>query len=140
MTKPTISIERTMNAPAERIYKAFLDPATLKKYYAPPGTETIFRAFNAKVGGVGTYDFKGKRGAMTFEVKFLELSEFTKIRHTYVMKGMDADMEIQISLKEEGGRTLVRFEQWGLPAMIPADGAKAGWIGMMDRLKTLVET
>ncbi len=141
-TEPSLAIERTMKAPAERIYEAFLDPEIMAKYQTPPGTEFILEAFDARVGGTGRYAFKGEQGGMTFDVKFIELVEFTTIHHTYKIDmppPMDADMEIKITLTEGPEGTKVLFEQWGLPAPIPVDGAKAGWTGMIDRLQALVE-
>ncbi len=141
-TTPTIVIERHIKAPAEKIYKAFLDPDVLARYQAPPGTEVIYENFVAKVGHSGSYTMQMGERASRFNVTFLELIEFTKIRHTYAfdMEGpMGIQMEICITFKEEGDTTLVRFEQWGLPAPIPVEGATAGWGGMMDRLKVLME-
>ncbi len=141
--KPDITIERTMKAPAKRIYHAFLDPATLVKYQTPPGTEAIYGAFTAQVGAQNKYQFKNGEQIMPFKIKFLELTEYTTIRHTYAfdMDGpMGIEMEIKITLEEKGDETLVRFQQWGLPEMIPADRAAEGWEGMMDRLKVVVES
>ncbi len=139
---PSLAIERTMKAPAKRIYKAFLDPAILVQYQTPPGTEAIYGAFTAQVGAENKYQFKSGEQVMPFKIKFLELVEYTTIRHTYAfdMEGpMGVDMEILITLEENGDETLVRFQQWGIPEMIPADKAAEGWQSMLDRLAALVE-
>lgn len=142
MNKPTLTLERTMNAPAERIYKAFLDPAMLAKFQAPPGTEIIFHGFKAEIGAEHEYVMGNGEHSSKFRVKYLELDEFTKIRHTYHMEmpGLpDTPMEIQISFEPQNGATLVRFEQWGLPEPIPVEGATQGWTFMLKQLQALVE-
>lgn len=141
-TEPTLVLERKMKAPAKRIYEAFLDPELLKQYYPNPGTEAIYHAFNATVGGEGHYEFRSpNHPPMAFRIKFLELEPYTRIRHTYVMDmpGMDDEMELLITLEEEDDGTLVRMQQWGLPKPVPLEGAKLGWTGMIDRLQAFVE-
>lgn len=140
----TLKLERTMEAPAERVYRAFLDPKALETFMSPEGTTTRYEKLEPKVGGAYRYvmEYPG-RGGQAFEGEFLVLDEFTRIRFTYRfvtdMPEMQTPMEIEVMFAETDGGTLVTFRQYGIPSAIPVEGARQGWDKMMDALSRYVE-
>jgi uncharacterized protein YndB with AHSA1/START domain len=47
----TIQLHRVLRAPAERIYRAFLDPDALRKFLSPHGFTCQVHELDARVGG-----------------------------------------------------------------------------------------
>ena len=47
----TVRLHRVLHAPAERIYRAFLDPAALAKWLPPNGFTGTVHQLDARVGG-----------------------------------------------------------------------------------------
>ncbi|MET0549920.1 MAG: SRPBCC domain-containing protein, partial [Xanthomonas sp.] len=47
----TVHLHRVLRAPAERIYRAFLEPAALVKWLPPHGFVATVHALDARVGG-----------------------------------------------------------------------------------------
>src|SRR4051812_18113934 len=47
----TVRLHRVLKAPAERVYKAFLDPAAMCKWLAPNGYTCTVQHMDARVGG-----------------------------------------------------------------------------------------
>ncbi|AXU43380.1 hypothetical protein C6W84_0305 [Acinetobacter baumannii] len=50
MATGTVKLHRVFKAPAERVYRAFLDPDALVKWMAPHGFTAKVHSFDAKVG------------------------------------------------------------------------------------------
>ena len=57
MTTGTVKLHRVFKAPAERVYRAFLDPDALVKWMAPHGFTAKVHSFDAKVGGLYKMSF-----------------------------------------------------------------------------------
>ena len=51
MTGNAVRLHRVLRAPAERVYRAFVEPAALAKWLPPHGYTCRVHQFDAKVGG-----------------------------------------------------------------------------------------
>ncbi len=51
MATGTVKFHRVFKAPAERVYRAFLDPDALVKWLPPHGFTAKVHSFDANVGG-----------------------------------------------------------------------------------------
>ena len=68
MERQTIVLERDIDAPPERVYRAFLTPADLFKwYYATEGWTTPYARIDERVGGEFHIGFRSPDGAMEFD-------------------------------------------------------------------------
>lgn len=141
----SIRVERTINAPAERIYNAFLDRHAQAKFSPPHGWVAHYDKMEPKVGGQFHGTFRSLDGTMehSFGGTYLELEEFTKIRLSDQFdteaEEMDSVMETTITLEEVEGGTKTVVEQTGIPAPIPPEDAEAGWGQSLELLALLVE-
>lgn len=141
----TVRIERIMKAPAERIYKAFLDPLAQAKFSPPRGWVAHMDRLEPRVGGKFHGTFRSLDGAMehSFGGTYLELDEFTKLRWNDKFdtdaEAMQSEMEVTVTLEEVEGGTKVTVVQTGIPAAIPVADAEKGWGQSMDQLRQLVE-
>ena len=80
----TIRLHRVLRAPAERIYRAFLDADAMVKWLPPNGFTAKVQQLDARVGGAHRMSFTnfstGKSHA--FGGTYLELTPHERIRYT----------------------------------------------------------
>lgn len=139
----TIKLHRVLRAPAERIYKAFIDPDAMAKWLPPHGFTGKVHEMDARVGGGYKMSFTNfsTGSSHSFGGKFLELTPNEKIRHTdkFDAAELPGEMETTIVLKEVSVGTDVEITQAGIPEMIPPDGCYLGWQESLTLLAQLVE-
>jgi len=139
----TVRLHRVLRAPAERIYRAFLDPDAMAKWLPPHGFTGKVHHLDAKVGG--TYrmsftNFSGK-GSHSFGGEYLELVQNEKIRHTdkFDDPNLAGTMTTTITLKKVMVGTEVNIVQEGIPDAIPTEACYLGWQESLQLLAQLVE-
>lgn len=76
MTTGTVKLHRVFKAPAERVYRAFLDPDALVKWMAPHGFTAKVHSFDAKVGGLYKMSFTNFSTGSTHSFGELMLNSF----------------------------------------------------------------
>ena len=140
----TLKISRVIRAPAERIYKAFLDPDAMAKWLPPHGFTGKVTESDVKIGGVYKMTFTNftTGTSHSFGGKYLELTPYTRIRYTDIFDdpNMPGTMETIIELKELPivGATEIKITQKGIPAQMPVGFARMGWQESIMLLEQLV--
>lgn len=139
----TVRLHRVLRAPAERIFKAFIDPDAMAKWLPPNGFTGKVHEMDAKVGGGYKMSFTNfsTGNSHSFGGTFLELTPYERIRHTdkFDAAELPGEMETTIVLKKVSVGTDVEITQAGIPEMIPADGCYLGWQESLALLAKLVE-
>jgi uncharacterized protein YndB with AHSA1/START domain len=139
----TIRLHRVLRAPAERIYRAFLDPDAMAKWLPPHGFTGKVHSMDAKVGGTYRMRFTNFSSGKShvFGGKYLELSQGERIRYTdkFEDPNLPGEMITTIDLAKSLVGTEVRIEQSGLPDVIPPDACYLGWQESLALLAKLVE-
>ncbi len=147
-TKPettSLRLTRVIKAPAERIYKAFLDPDALAKWIPPHGFTGHVHQMDARVGGSYRMSFSTITRSWTqfFGGKYLELKPFERIVHTDKFEGDDpafqGEMKVTITFQPVAGGTEVNILQENIPKGPAAEGAPQGWAQSLDNLQRLCE-
>ncbi len=143
-SKNTVTLHRILRAPAERIYKAFLDPDALARWLPPYGFIGKVHQIDAKVGGGYRMSFTnfGTGHAHSFSTKYVELSPGTLIKYTSAFDepGLPGEMMQTVTLREAiGGGTSLHIVQENIPSQIPADMCYLGWQESLLQLANLVE-
>jgi uncharacterized protein YndB with AHSA1/START domain len=139
----TIRLHRVLRAPAERVYRAFVDPDALVKWLPPNGFTAKLHQFDAKVGGGYRMSFTnfttGK--SHSFGVKYLELVPNERIRHTdkFDDPNLPGEMQVTIGLKKVSVGTELGIVQEGVPEVIPPEACYLGWQESLVLLAQLVE-
>jgi uncharacterized protein YndB with AHSA1/START domain len=139
----TVRLHRVFAAPAERIYKAILDPAANCKWLSPNGFTCTVHHLDAKVGGTYKMSFtnfsSGK--SMSFGGKYVELKPSERIVATDVFDdpNLPGEMRTTYTLTKVSVGTEVSIVQEGIPAVIPPEACYLGWQESLENLKKLVE-
>jgi uncharacterized protein YndB with AHSA1/START domain len=139
----TVRLHRVLKAPAERIYKAVLDPAANCKWLSPYGFTCTVHHLEAKVGGTYRMSFTNfsTGNSHSFGGKYLELKPGERIVHSDAFDdpNMPGEMRTTWTLKKVSVGTEVTVVQENIPAMIPAEACYLGWQESMEQLAKLVE-
>lgn len=139
----TIKLHRVLRAPAERIYRAFLEPDAMIKWLPPNGFTCKVHSMDAKVGGTYKMSFTnfmtGK--SHSFGGKYVELMPNERIRYTdqFDDPNLPGQMSATITLKKVSCGTELNIVQEGVPDVIPAEMCYLGWQESLVLLAKLVE-
>jgi uncharacterized protein YndB with AHSA1/START domain len=143
MTTGTVTLHRVIRAPAERIYRAFLDPAAMTKWLPPHGFTGTVHHLEARVGGTYRMSFTNFANGQShaFGGEYLELVPNERIRNTdrFDDASLPGEMQTTVSLKPVSCGTDVHIVQEGIPEMIPTESCYLGWQESLALLAQLVE-
>jgi uncharacterized protein YndB with AHSA1/START domain len=139
----TVRLHRVLRAPAERIYRAFLDPAAMAKWLPPHGFTGRVHESDVRVGGGYRMSFTnfGTGGSHSFGGVYRELVPGERIRYTdrFDDPGLPGEMTITVELRAVTCGTELRITQEGIPAVIPVELCYLGWQESLTLLAQLVE-
>jgi len=139
----TIQLHRVLRAPAERIYRAFLEAAAMAKWLPPNGFTCTVHEMDAKVGGRYKMSFTNfsTGTSHTFGGEYLELRPHERIRYTdkFDDPNMPGLIQTTINLNDVFCGTDVSITQEGVPGAIPAEACYLGWQESLILLGKLVE-
>jgi uncharacterized protein YndB with AHSA1/START domain len=139
----TIKLHRVLKAPAERVYRAFLDAGAMCKWLPPNGFTGQVHHLDAKVGGTYKMSFTNftTGSSHSFGGEYLELVPNERIRHTdrFDDPNLPEEMVVTITLKKVSVGTELNIVQEGVPAVIPAEACYLGWQESLTLLAKLVE-
>lgn len=143
MTDNTVKLHRVLRAPAERIYRAFLNAEAMAKWLPPHGFTGKVHHLKAEVGGTYRMSFTNftTGHSHSFGGEFLELVPNERIRHTdkFDDPNLPGQMQTTISLKAVSVGTELMIVQDGIPSAIPTEGCYLGWQQSLTLLGQLVE-
>ena len=143
MAENTVRLQRVLRAPAQRIYRAFIDPDAMVKWLPPHGFTGKVHQIKAEVGGTYKMSFTNLTtgNSHSFGGEFLELVPNERIRHTdkFDDPNLPGQMQTTISLRKVLVGTEVTIVQEGIPSVIPVEACYLGWQESLTLLTQLVE-
>lgn len=142
-TTQIVSFHRVLRAPAERIYRAFLDPDAMARWLPPYGFTAKMHKMDAQVGGTYRMSFThfASGHSHAFGGSYLELVPHSRIRYTATFDdpNLPGQMQTTVKLTAVSCGTNVQITQEGIPAVIPAEACHLGWQESLLQLARLVE-
>ena len=139
----TVKLHRVIKAPAERVYKAFLDPDAMAKWLPPHGFTGKVHEMDATVGGKYKMSFTNFSNGQShsFGGEYLELEPGKRIKNTdrFDDPNMPGEMITTVDLRQTMVGTEVNITQEGIPEMIPVEACYLGWQESLTLLAQLVE-
>jgi uncharacterized protein YndB with AHSA1/START domain len=134
MSSQPIVVEKVVNAPVSRVWKAITDKKQMKEWYFD------IASFEPKVG----FEFQfegGNEGRVYIHLcKITEVVENKKLQHTWSFKGYGGASVVTWELTDMGGKTKVKLTHAGVetfPADVPDFAKKnfdAGWNEIVGKL------
>ena len=111
VTTPTdreIRIERTFDAPRDRVWRAFTDPKLLAQWWGR-GNKLVIEKFELERGGHWRFVEHGPEGKHGFEGRFREITPPSRVVQTFEWDGMPGYVIIEtMELEDLGdGRTRI---------------------------------
>jgi uncharacterized protein YndB with AHSA1/START domain len=142
-TGNTVRLHRVLRAPAERGYRAFLDPDAMAKWLPPHGFTCTVHQMDARVGGRYRMSFTnfGTGKAHSFGGTYVELKPNERIQYTdrFEDPALPGEIQVSITLRKVACGTDLEIIQAGLPAAIPVEFCYLGWQESLSQLAHLVE-
>ena len=139
----TVRFQRVLRAPAERVFRAFIDPDAMVKWLPPHGFTGRVHEMDARVGGRYRMSFTqlGNGQSHSFGGTFLELVPGQRLRHTDAFDdpNLPGEMVTTVDFKPVSVGTEVSIEQSGIPEPIPPEACCLGWQESLALLALLVE-
>ncbi|WP_218278851.1 SRPBCC family protein [Pseudomonas sp. MYb185] len=139
----TIRLHRVLQAPAERVYRAFLDPPAMVKWLPPHGFTGEVQHMDARVGGSYRMSFTNftSQQKHSFHGEYQELIPGERIRYSdsFDDPGLPGTIEVTVLLREVSCGTELNITQEGVPDPIPAEACYLGWQESLNQLAKLVE-
>ncbi|MGF1643402.1 MAG: SRPBCC family protein [Thiotrichales bacterium] len=100
---------RLIDAPRERVFKAFSDPAHLARWWGPSGFTNTFETFDLRPGGVWRHVMHGPDGTdYPNESVFVEVAAPERIVFEHLT---GHHFQMTLTFTEQGHRTLVGWRQ-----------------------------
>ena len=143
MSTNTITLHRVLRAPADRVYRAFVNADAIVKWFPPNGFTCTVHQLDAKVGGTYKMSFTnfttGK--SHSFGGTYVELNSPRRIRYTdkFDDPNLPGEMHTTITVKQVSCGTELTVVQEGLPAALPVEACYLGWQESLLALARLVE-
>lgn len=150
-----VLITRTLNAPRELVFNAWLDPEKLVKWYAPKGCSITFTSLDTRKGGTYLSCIQipdGKDCWCTGE--YIEVSPPHRLVFTMAIAdqsgrrmdalaaGMDPEWPrettVTVTFEELDGMTKLTLYQTVSESLAIKTGAHPSWISMLNLLEELL--
>ena len=139
----TVCLHRVIRAPADRLYRAFLDPEALVKWCPPHGFTGKVHQIDVRVGGGYRMSFTnfGTGKSHFFRATYVELTPHERIRYTdrFEDPSLPDEMQVTVNLRKVACGTELEIVQTGVPVTIPIEFCYLGWQESLALLANLVE-
>jgi uncharacterized protein YndB with AHSA1/START domain len=139
----TVRLHRVLKAPAERVYRAFLEPEAMVKWLPPNGFVGKVHSMDARVGGGYKMSFTNfsSGSSHSFGGTYIELVPGERLRYTdkFDDANLPGEMNVTVTLRKVLCGTELSIVQEGIPAVIPVEMCYLGWQESLTQLAAIVE-
>ena len=134
-----IAVDKSVALSVEDVYRAWLEPALVKRWMAPGTMRVSEPTIDACSGGqwqLEMVDVDGSRHKAFGQYTLLQ--EPSELALTWEWDGGHYSTKITVTIEAgANGKTDVCIEQRGFPSMDVAQSHEAGWAGCLDKLGKL---
>jgi uncharacterized protein YndB with AHSA1/START domain len=134
--KPMVTVEISLNAPVEKIWKAWTDPRQIVKWYhASDDWHTPEATNDLRTGGKFLFRMQAKTGNEGFDFKgeYSRVDIFRQIDYI-----IDDGRRVQVLFSQNGNKTIVS-ETFEAEKIHPVEMQRAGWQSILDNFKKHIE-
>ena len=143
-----LALTRLIDAPREKLYRAWTEPALLKQWFAPLPWTTPHAELDVRPGGAATITMRSPDGndmpcpGVYLEVVPNQRLVFTDAYTSAWQPSQKPFMTVILTFEDEGGRTryTARVRHWTVADREAHEkmGFHAGWAQCADQLTALV--
>jgi uncharacterized protein YndB with AHSA1/START domain len=142
-----LTITRVLNAPRERVFKAWTDPKELAQWWGPKGFTNPVCELDLKPGGAFRIVMRAPDGGeYPMQGVFREIVPPSRLVFTNIAVDKDGKPIIEglttVTFAEEGARTKLTLQTCGVAVVDYAaaylNGMEAGWTQSLEKLDALV--
>jgi uncharacterized protein YndB with AHSA1/START domain len=107
LTDRQIVSTRVVDAPRERVFRAWTEPEHLARWWGPKGFANTFQEFDPRPGGTWRFVMRGPNGA-----EYQNRSVFVEIKPERIVFRHESPPQFQVTatFAEEAGKTRVTFQ------------------------------
>lgn len=143
---PVLHIERVLDAPPERIFAAWTDPAVLRRWWAAqPDWTGADASTDVRVGGRYRLSMRDSAGGVrSVAGEYIEVDPPRHLSYTWAWES-HGDSEapgavtvVSVDFVAEGSSTRVVLEQRGFATQSDQESHDEGWRGCLDNLERRV--
>ena len=139
----TVRLHRVLRAPAERVYRAFIDPDAMAKWLPPHGFTGKVHQLDARVGGRYRMSFTSFSSGQShaWGGTYTELVPNERIRYSdrFDDPNLSGEMAVTVTLAAVSVGTELNVVQEGIPDAIPVEQCYLGWQESLVLLAKVVE-
>ena len=143
-TPTSLRITRRFDAAPERVFDAWLDPDTARKWlFASPADESYRAEIDARVGGAWSITARREGTDYTAVGQYLAIDRPSRLVFTFAMPQFSPNSDrVTIEIAPDGAGCVLTLTQEGVDVaaelrQLPPggqSGTEAGWLDMLDRL------
>ncbi len=135
--KLSLQITRLINAPRDRVYAAWTDPAELLKWFGPEAVKTRQIATDLRVGGEFRWDLVNRDGEnMTIRGEYRDVEPGKRIVFTWQHEDWgDHFSVVTVELSDANGGTQVCLTHEQLPNEESRNNHEQGWNSVLNKLE-----
>jgi uncharacterized protein YndB with AHSA1/START domain len=150
----TVYVERTFAAPAEKVWKLWNDPESMKKWWGPKDYSAPVIKNDLRVGGNFLFSMRSPKGEIFWNTGiYKEIVPNARIVSTLsfsdekgeAIPGSEVkvpgkwpdEITVTVEFKESSGKTTVTITEVGIPLIMKLFGTM-GWQQQLDKFETLL--
>jgi len=130
-----LTVSRKIDAPAERLFDAWLTPETMRRFMAPGEGNSVLKATSdAKVGGRFEVLMKNEMGEIPHHGEYLAIDRPRRLSFTWNSPHSVEGSVVDITFEPQDGGTLVTLTHDRFKSEGARDGHEKGWSDMLRQL------
>ena len=137
--KPSLTLKRRLNAPAEKVFGAWTDPEKVARWIGPEGATAVSAESDARVGGRFRWIMRSSDGE-THDVSgtYREVVPNEKLVFTWAWKSTpERESLVTVTLRRDGDGTLLTLTHEQFFDEVARDRHAQGWAACLGKLEKL---
>jgi len=143
LSKPSVTLNRRYNAPPERVFAAWTQPAEIVRWFGASDAKADSIKAIADVRNGGRFSFSFIHGSGEhFEVSgiYKEVVPNEKLVFSWAWHSTpERESQVTVLTKPDGTGTLLTLKHEQLFDQAAADNHKRGWTGMLENIATWLD-
>ena len=138
--KPSLTLKRRLNAPPEKVYAAWTDPAQISKWFGPDAGPVTRADTDVRVGGRFHVVFHSEDGEEhDVSGTYQEVVPNEKLKFTWRWITLpERESLVTILIKADGDGAILTLIHEQFFDEAARDGHQRGWTGALDKLERVL--